>query len=123
MKTQPSPKQSPISQAAKQLVGSATQAKVEPLPPVLQDGVATGLAKSVAPVLKVERREARSKALVVDRSRLQLDLSPAVAQLVDQVSSVLGVPKTQLVLQALLQALPCMVEQANLVKQLAGKEG
>lgn len=51
------------------------------------------------------------------RSRLQLDLAEPVSLLLDHASNVLGVPRSQLALQALLQALPGLVEQADQVRK------
>ena len=51
------------------------------------------------------------------RNRLQLDLAEPVALLLDHVSNVLGLQKSQLVAQALLQALPGLVEQADQVRK------
>lgn len=52
-----------------------------------------------------------------DRSRLALDLAPTVASLLDYVSDVTGVPKTQIVQSALLDALPELLERADRLKK------
>lgn len=52
-----------------------------------------------------------------DRSRLALDLAPTVASLLDYVSEVTGVPKTQLVQSAVLDALPELLERADKLKK------
>jgi hypothetical protein len=49
----------------------------------------------------------------VDRLRLSLDLAPGVALLLDHVSTVSGVPKSQIATQALLDALPGLLERAD----------
>lgn len=51
------------------------------------------------------------------RNRLQLDLAEPVALLLDHVSNVLGLQKSQVVVQALLQALPGLVDQADQVRK------
>ena len=48
-----------------------------------------------------------------DRARLSLDLAPGVSLLLDHVSTVTGVPKSQLVTQVLLEALPAMLERSD----------
>lgn len=48
-----------------------------------------------------------------EKSRLSLELSPVVAQLLDHVSEVTGTPKTQLVQAALLESLPDMLARAD----------
>jgi uncharacterized protein (DUF1778 family) len=57
----------------------------------------------------------RTAVSTEQRTRLQIDLSPAVAQMLEHASNVLGASKSQLVVQALLQALPGMVDQAEFV--------
>jgi hypothetical protein len=52
-----------------------------------------------------------------DRQRLSLDLAQPVSLLLDHVSAITGVPKSQLVLGALLDALPAMVERADGLKK------
>lgn len=52
-----------------------------------------------------------------DRQRLSLDLAQPVSLLLDHVSAVTGVPKSQLVLGALLDALPGLVERADALKR------
>lgn len=49
----------------------------------------------------------------VEKTRLSLELSPTVAQLLDHVSDVTGTPKTQLVHAALMSALPEMLQVAD----------
>jgi len=44
---------------------------------------------------------------------LSLDLSPQVALLLDHVAAVLGAPKSQIVAQALVEALPALLERAD----------
>lgn len=48
-----------------------------------------------------------------DRQRLSIELTPGVAALLDYLNAVTGVPKSQLGLQSLLEALPAMVERAD----------
>lgn len=50
---------------------------------------------------------------VADRQRLSLDLSPAVSALLEHVAQVTGTPRSQVVLAALLDALPGLVERAD----------
>lgn len=52
-----------------------------------------------------------------DRQRLSLDLAQPVSLLLDHVSAATGVPKSQLVLSALLDALPALVERADALKK------
>lgn len=69
---------------------------------------------------KAKLAEVRAKvsaAAESARNRLQLDLADSVSLLLDHASGILGVPKSQLVLQALLQALPGLVEQADQVRK------
>lgn len=56
-------------------------------------------------------------AATSDRQRLSLDLAGPVSLLLDHVSGVTGVPKSQLVLGALLDALPAMLERADGLKR------
>jgi hypothetical protein len=53
------------------------------------------------------------------RNRLQLDLSPSVAALLERAATTTGVPKAQLVVQALLVALPGLVDLAESIQQRA----
>jgi len=48
-----------------------------------------------------------------ERQRLSLDLTPTVSALLDHVANVTGVPKSQLAVQALLDALPAALERAE----------
>lgn len=52
-------------------------------------------------------------SLPADRQRLSLDLAPAVSLLLDHVASVTGQPKSQVVAQALIEALPVLLERAD----------
>lgn len=52
-----------------------------------------------------------------ERARITLDLSPAVAGLLEHVSDVTGANKTQLVLAALNQVLPQYLERADAMKK------
>ena len=51
------------------------------------------------------------------RDRLSLDVSPSVSLLLDHISGITGTPKAQLVSQALLDALPSLLERADLLKR------
>lgn len=53
------------------------------------------------------------------RNRVSVDFSSSVSLLLDNISDVLGVPKSQLVMQALLDALPGLVERAEGLKKKA----
>lgn len=53
------------------------------------------------------------------RNRLSIELSGQVALLLDHVSGTLGVPKSQLVAQAIIDALPELVERADQVGKRA----
>lgn len=55
-----------------------------------------------------------------DRERLSLDLSPSVSLLLSHVSVVTGVPKSQLVVQAVLDALPGLLERADTLQKRHG---
>lgn len=48
-----------------------------------------------------------------DRARLSLDLAPPVASLLEHVSNVTGVPRSQVVVQALLDALPALLDRVD----------
>lgn len=52
-----------------------------------------------------------------EKSRLSLELSPIVSQLLEHVSEVTGTPKTQLVQAALVDALPNFLERADRFKK------
>jgi len=54
-----------------------------------------------------------------ERTRITLELSPTVAQLLEHASEVTGTPKTQLVQSALLVALPDLVAVADGLKKRA----
>lgn len=56
-----------------------------------------------------------------DRQRLSLDLAQPVSLLLDHISAITGVPKSQLVLSALLDALPAMLERADGLKRRHGE--
>ena len=58
-----------------------------------------------------------NSALAGERQRLSLDLAQPVSLLLDHVSAITGVPKSQLVLGALLDALPALVERADALKK------
>jgi hypothetical protein len=53
-----------------------------------------------------------------DRQRLSLDLAPAVSLALDNISAVTGVPKSQIVLSALLDALPAIMERTGTLWKL-----
>lgn len=52
-----------------------------------------------------------------DRPRLSVDLSPSVSLLLDHINAVTGTPKAQIVSQALLEALPSLLERAELLQK------
>lgn len=54
-----------------------------------------------------------------ERQRLSLDLSPQVALLLDHVSELTGVPRSQLATEALLVALPALLERAEGIQKRA----
>jgi hypothetical protein len=56
-----------------------------------------------------------------DRQRLSLDLAPTVSLLLDHVSVATGVPKSQVVLQAVLDALPALLERADAIRKRHGE--
>lgn len=53
-----------------------------------------------------------------ERQRLSLDLAPAVLLALDNISAVTGVPKSQVVLSALLDALPGLMERTGVLWKL-----
>jgi hypothetical protein len=53
------------------------------------------------------------------RSRLTVDLAPAVSLLLDHVSEVTGSTKTQIINAALLDALPSLLERADTLQKRA----
>lgn len=57
------------------------------------------------------------------RERLTLDLSLQVSSLLDHISGVTGSPRSQIALQALLEALPGLVDRADSIKRRAGELG
>lgn len=71
----------------------------------------TAPAPAVAPVL----------AEPPARTRLQIDVTQEVIELLDVVSGVTGASRTGLVLEALMQALPGFVDRAEAVVLAAGK--
>jgi len=58
-----------------------------------------------------------------DRNRLNLTLSQELDTTLEHVARVLGVPKTALATQALVQALPGWLEQARTLRQSAREFG
>jgi hypothetical protein len=52
-----------------------------------------------------------------DRPRLSVELSPSVSLLLDHINAVTGTPKAQIVSQALLEALPSLLERAELLQK------
>ena len=58
-----------------------------------------------------------------ERNRLNLTLSDDLNGVLDHVAGVLGIPKTALVLQAVVQSLPGWIEQAQTVRQAAKAQG
>lgn len=51
------------------------------------------------------------------RDRLSVDVSPSVSVLLEHVSVITGTPKAQILSQALLDALPGLLERADLMKK------
>lgn len=51
------------------------------------------------------------------RDRLTLDLSGPVSSLLDHISQSTGSPRSQIALQAILEALPQLVERADAIKK------
>lgn len=56
---------------------------------------------------------------LAERTRLSVDLSPAVLSLLDHVSNVTGVTRTQLVGQLVVDALPSLVARADEIQKRA----
>jgi predicted transcriptional regulator len=54
-----------------------------------------------------------------DRPRLSVELSPSVSLLLDHINSVTGTPKAQIVSQALLDALPSLLERSESLQKRA----
>jgi hypothetical protein len=54
---------------------------------------------------------------VPSRDRLSVDVSPSVSVLLEHVSVITGTPKAQILSQALLDALPALLERADLMKK------
>jgi hypothetical protein len=52
-----------------------------------------------------------------ERARLSLDLAPSVLALLDHISEVTGVAKSQIVYGALLDAMADLVERADAIKK------
>lgn len=57
--------------------------------------------------------------VLTERTRITVDLSPAVLSLLDHVSGVTGVTRTQLVGQLLVDALPGLVARADEIQKRA----
>lgn len=57
--------------------------------------------------------------VLTERTRITADLSPAVLSLLDHVSTVTGVTRTQLVGQVLVDALPGLVARADEIQKRA----
>ena len=57
------------------------------------------------------------------RNRLNLTLSADLDQVLDHIATVLGTPKSALAVQALVQALPGWLEQAQAIRQAAKSFG
>lgn len=55
----------------------------------------------------------------LDRPRLSVELSPSIALLLDHINEVTGTPKAQIVSQALLDALPGLLERAEAFQKRA----
>lgn len=55
----------------------------------------------------------------IDRPRLSIELSPAVSLLLDHINAVTGTPKAQIISQALLEALPSLLERAEMLQKKA----
>lgn len=60
-----------------------------------------------------------SEAAEPARTRVQIEVSKPVLSLLDHVADVLGAARSQLVTQALVEALPAMVERADAVRKRA----
>jgi len=52
---------------------------------------------------------------VSDRARLSVELSPSVSLLLDHINAITGTPKAQIVSQALLDALPGLLERSETI--------
>jgi uncharacterized protein (DUF1778 family) len=59
------------------------------------------------------------EVLASGRNRLQLELAPDVAVVLDRASEVLGVPRAQIAVQALLKVLPDLLAQAEAFRRSA----
>jgi hypothetical protein len=59
----------------------------------------------------------KTSPLVLDRVRVSLDLSPHVSLLLDHVCEVTGSNKSQLVLSALMDALPALLERSDALQK------
>ena len=57
------------------------------------------------------------------RPRLSIELSPAVTLLLDHVAEVMGTTKTQVIISALVDALPGLIERADLLAKRAQSLG
>jgi hypothetical protein len=56
---------------------------------------------------------------VGDRPRLSVELSASVSLLLDHINAVTGTPKAQIVSQALLEALPSLLDRAETLQKKA----
>lgn len=67
--------------------------------------------------MAIDQKQAASEP----RTRITVDVAPEVSLLLDHVSAFTGTSRSQLVLQAVTDALPAWVELADTIKRRAGE--
>jgi hypothetical protein len=75
--------------------------------------VITGITSKGQPVTPQKQNLPPS----ADRSRVSIDLSSHVSLLLDHVCEVTGASKSQVVLTALMDALPCLLERSDALQK------
>lgn len=79
------------------------------LPPLVITGI--------TPKAKTMQQTPKSTPQSVDRTRVSIDLSSAVSLLLDHVCEVTGANKSQVVLTALMDALPGLLERSDALQK------
>lgn len=70
-----------------------------------------------APAINSAPPTANPPSPAAERPRLSLDLSPSVSLLLDHISAVTGTPKSQIAIQALVDALPALLDRVDTLQK------
>ncbi len=70
-----------------------------------------------APAISFAPPPANTPPPAPERPRLSLDLSPSVSLLLDHISAVTGTPKSQIAIQALVDALPALLDRVDTLQK------